>query len=217
MRTNIDIAREAGRQQLGLVVGFCALVSLGAVFTQTERSLLPFGGAPSAFSAVPNADNTTTGVPGTFDIAALTPTLLRSIRHVIPHAASANRPFEPRYTGVGAPDPALPPVGADTIGDATPGLAANSAPGLTRFAGLPGGFVNPLPGFPGVLRDETTPGTGTPPTDGPPPTTGTPPTTGPTIGAVPEPATWGMMIAGFFAIGGAVRRHRRAIRAACLS
>lgn len=224
MRTNIDISRDAGRQQLGLVFGFCALVLVGTVFTQTQRSLLPYGGLPSAFSAVPGSTGSAGNRPGTLDIVSFTPTLLRSIRQLIPHAATGSHPFEPPYTGVAsradergalAPDPALPPAGIDGIGAGPDNVDSNSAP--TPPGGLPNDFVNPLPGFPGTAPDDVVPGDGSTPGGGTPPTTGTTPGGGPTTGAVPEPATWGMLIAGFFAIGGAMRRHRRAIRVASVS
>ena len=51
-----------------------------------------------------------------------------------------------------------------------------------------------------------------PPPNGPPPNGPIPPVIDPIIpgaGAVPEPATWAMLILGFFAVGAAMRRRER--------
>lgn len=84
--------------------------------------------------------------------------------------------------------------------------------GFAPFGGGPGGLIpEPLATtFPGT--PPTGPGDGDPGTDGPgfPPA---PPPPGifdpPGVSPVPEPATWAMMLLGFFAIGAAIRRRTR--------
>lgn len=95
-----------------------------------------------------------------------------------------------------------------------PGPAAPGASGGPGFAGVPfpstGGLPIFLPGGPG--GGGGSPGTGTTPPIGETPGGGTVvPTPGPTPGAgpIPEPSTWLMLIAGFAAIGSAMRRSRR--------
>lgn len=67
-------------------------------------------------------------------------------------------------------------------------------------------FVEPFPGTPTVF---TPPGSPEPPGGNPP--GGNPPGGG---GAVPEPATWGLMILGFGLIGSSLRQRRRRARPA---
>lgn len=92
--------------------------------------------------------------------------------------------------------------------------------GFAPFGGAPGGLIPENfatappggPGDPGVPGDPGNPGPGP---DGPgnPGIPGTPPTgiVDPPGGGspVPEPATWAMMLLGFFAIGAAIRRRTR--------
>ncbi len=128
--------------------------------------------------------------------------------------------FTPMDNGVfpGAPgfpfDNGVIPTGVIT----PPGLPGG--PGVPGLPGVPG-----IPGVPGLPTPPVIPGlppeTGTPPTVLPPggqppvvvvppyvPPGGPPTGPGPT-GAVPEPATWAMLILGFFGTGAAVRKARR--------
>jgi hypothetical protein len=81
-------------------------------------------------------------------------------------------------------------------------------PGVPGFPGFPGGPVGPIvivpvtPGTPGTPGGPDVPGgPGTPGTPGTPVT--------PPPSAVPEPASWAMMVLGFGFAGGAIRRRRR--------
>lgn len=105
------------------------------------------------------------------------------------------------FPGVDGPVTALAPQSLASVSGGDPG----DDPG----AGDPGGdpaFFTPFfpgtqPGYPAVFPG---PALVTPPSD-------------PIVAAVPEPATWAMMILGFFAVGLAVRRRaRRGPDAACV-
>ena len=76
-----------------------------------------------------------------------------------------------------------PPVGGPAGEDPLIGPAIFSGP-YYPFAGPEGGFI---PGTAPLA----------------------PPPTGPILSAVPEPATWAVMILGFFAVGAAMRRRGR--------
>jgi hypothetical protein len=89
----------------------------------------------------------------------------------------------------------------------TPTIAGPDLPGLPGGPGLPDETGGPgFPGFPGGTG-------GFPVVVGPlmPPITPpmTPPDQPP---AIPEPATWAMLILGFFALGGALRGQRKAAK-----
>lgn len=106
------------------------------------------------------------------------------------------------------------PANPNSPGGTTPG-----APGTPDTPGSPG--TPDTPGSPGTPDTPETPGTpgtpGNPGTPGTPDTPGNPgtPGTNPTNpGAVPEPASWLMLIAGFGAIGVSLRRRRRISAAA---
>lgn len=100
------------------------------------------------------------------------------------------------------------PGALPVAGDSTPPSGAPSAP----TGGQPGGTSPTTPGTtPGT--SPTTPGT-TPTAPGlPGPSAGAPgtgtPTDQPPVSAVPEPASWAMMLLGFLAIGWAARRRPR--------
>ncbi len=99
------------------------------------------------------------------------------------------------FPGVDGPITALVPQSLASISDGDPGNDGVS--------GDPGGdpdffapfFPGSQPSYPAVF-----PGPALAPT----------PPSDPIISAVPEPATWAMMILGFFAVGAAVRRRRQA-------
>jgi hypothetical protein len=117
-------------------------------------------------------------------------------------------------------DPAAGDPPADPVGPITPDDVAALGNGLPSDGALPGGaggpgdggapgggspFFAPFtpPSFGGAPRD---PDAGGPPPGGPgiiPP----PPLGG--VSTVPEPATWAMLILGFFGAGAALRRARR--------
>lgn len=110
--------------------------------------------------------------------------------------------------GGGAPGGFGGPGGFAPFGGAPGGLIpenfATAPPGGPGDPGVPGdpgpdGPGNPIPGTPPGLLD---PGPGP---DGP----GIPPGLPGGGSPVPEPATWAMMLLGFFAIGAAIRRRKR--------
>lgn len=112
----------------------------------------------------------------------------------------AGNPNEPCIVQVAAAQPAFTPMGyADAPAGARGPASAGSGGGAPPvFSGpIGGGGLPPLvPGVPGV-----------------PPGPVTPPITPP--GAVPEPATWGMMMLGLGGIGAFMRgARRRRLRAA---
>jgi hypothetical protein len=86
------------------------------------------------------------------------------------------------------PPPVTPPV--------TPPIVTPIDTTVTPPVAPP--VIGPPPGPPGVE---------TPPPPNVPGGPGVPP-----VGGVPEPATWGLMLVGFFGLGGALRRRRRALR-----
>ena len=97
---------------------------------------------------------------------------------------------------------------------------SSSTPGGPLVPGGPGGFNPPPPGEPGTSNPNPPappPGGENPPPPGgenPPPGEENPPPPGgenppPVTPAVPEPATWSMMILGFMMVGGALRRYGR--------
>lgn len=101
---------------------------------------------------------------------------------------------------------------ADFIAPAVPLTLAAATPGRPGAA-PPGGFATgPLPSGGGfaIFPPGGGGGSGGSPPISQPPGGGTviPPVV-PPVGAVPEPATWLMLIAGFGIIGGAMRRRRR--------
>lgn len=108
------------------------------------------------------------------------------------------------------------PSGAPPAEDVLPGTGGD--PGV--FAGSPAGFGAPAPLAPFASRvGQPGPGGGNPGAPGEPtpplvedpgtPPGGGPPVSGPSVSPVPEPATWAMLILGFFAVGVALRRRER--------
>jgi hypothetical protein len=94
------------------------------------------------------------------------------------------------------------PIANGPIGFGDPVYLASGLPGVAPIGGFaPGGPIGPGGG--GILPPST-PGGGilVPPDDG----GGDIPTPPPTA-SVPEPASWAMMIVGFLAVGGALRRR----------
>ncbi|WP_443971667.1 PEPxxWA-CTERM sorting domain-containing protein [Sphingobium sp. CR28] len=126
-------------------------------------------------------------------------------RTPVPPAAGTS---EPEPSAFAAMTPETP---ADTI--PVPGPFSEAVPP----AGIPGPFFNPPanPFIPPVGIPGGGGGGNDPDPDPTPPTT-TPPVTPPT-GAVPEPATWAMLVLGFFSVGSIMRRQRRIQSAALAS
>ena len=123
-------------------------------------------------------------------------------------------------------DPAAGDPPADPVAPITPDDVAALGNGVPSDGGLPGGaggpgggggapggvspFFAPFtpPSFGGAPRG---PGfAGPPPGDGPPGIGIIPPPPLGGVSTVPEPATWAMLILGFFGAGAALRRARRA-------
>jgi hypothetical protein len=108
-----------------------------------------------------------------------------------PPAVAPITPDDIAALGNGVPGDGGLPGGGDAPGQAL----GNASPFFAPFT--PAGFGDP--GDPGIVRSPTPPGDG-PPGFPPPPLGG--------VTAVPEPATWAMLILGFFGIGAALRRRR---------
>ena len=102
--------------------------------------------------------------------------------------------------------PAGDPPAADTFAPVTDEDLAAIPGGLPGGSGFPGG-AGGAPGGPGFVSPffaPFIPGGGDP---GDPGIVGFVPSPPGGVGAVPEPATWAMMILGFFAVGAALRRR----------
>lgn len=205
---SIDIAEKAQRTQFALIGGFCGVVLLGSIFSQTQRALLDAGLAPpAAFVAVPERPSTLlpsdqTGVfprpagfagtsrprPGRAIAAPGTP-----IRAGVPGIAAPADGFVPGGPAATPQDLGVVPSGTALASNGgIPGFPAPSS-FLTPPIGGSGGTPSVDPGTgtgPGVVTPPDTatpPGTGTNP--GTDPGTGTNPGTDPGTGTNPDPGT----------------------------
>lgn len=120
----------------------------------------------------------------------------------------------PEAAGPGGPAPEERVLSGDRGG--LPGGGGGAPGGFAPFGGGPGGlipenFAAPPPG-PSIPGEEPPPPGILDPETGPPSLIGPPPPVvigPPGLSPVPEPATWAMMLLGFFAIGAALRRRTR--------
>lgn len=116
-----------------------------------------------------------------------------------------------------------PPAAGDPLSPVTPEDIAALPNGLPGSGDPPGAGGDPgfgpaffSPSFPNALSDPPTiPGGGGPPGSSPPGLSDPLPPTLPGVAAVPEPATWAMMILGFFGVGVALRRRARQRGSVC--
>ncbi len=196
------------REQQYMIVGGIMLALLVSLAPRSERALFATGGraAPKAFAAIapPPAFN------GIFDTS--TRTLPR------PYSLNTRRG---QGRGRAAPGNFTP---IDTAGVAPGSLSAGQAPvqiaslepstfapsGLgpagRSATGAPLAGAGPATFGPGATAaGPAAPGNPTTPGDGGTTTPVTP------VGAVPEPATWAMMVLGFFGMGALLRRRNRSV------
>jgi PEP-CTERM motif len=109
---------------------------------------------------------------------------------------------DPVFPGVDGPVTAVAPQSLASISDADPGDDPGSGDPAIGPASFAPFFPGAQPGYPAVFPGPAF--TPAPPSD-------------PIVSAVPEPATWAMLILGFFAVGVAVRRRgRRQAGQACM-
>ncbi|WP_298671029.1 PEPxxWA-CTERM sorting domain-containing protein [uncultured Sphingomonas sp.] len=188
-----------------VVLGLFAASGVGSGYIALDRSGAGIGGAKAAVMAAladPLAMFTDRS-PGARGAGALTQTKERRERVASnersrPEPKAAPKPLTPVervLTSVRERPPFVDEGGlpfADSAGPIMPPVDF-AGPGQTPFGPSIPPFVPPLGGNP------------TPPIN---------PPVNPPTGAVPEPATWGMMLIGFFAVGAALRRRRGALAAA---
>jgi hypothetical protein len=192
------------RRQRMIALGLSGVALVLSLAPRNERALFITPGDIKAFSAVVPTD-----VPGFFPINFMvnrTPSAFaspRSFRPAVGPAAAAP-------PGVIAPDPAFSGIGGPDDGPAT--ISSNSLPadsaGGSAFPFTPPGISAPptSPSVP-IQTSTTTGGTTTGGTTTGGTTTGgtTTSTSGGIVPAVPEPATWSMLIIGFLFAGAALR------------
>lgn len=120
-------------------------------------------------------------------------------------SAGPASPVSGAPAGLGTfPGDLITPGGAAPVAVPFPGGGVPGPGGGLIIGGPGGGSSGSLPGGGGAVTPSPTP---TPTATSPVVPTPTPTT--PPVTAVPEPATWFMMIAGFGFVGGALRRRRR--------
>jgi len=186
-------------------VGIGAVLFLVGIAPRSERALFlkDDGRLPAkAFSAVvPPLDATR---------SQLERSLLNAIGSRSSRSGGAQTtPPNPQFV---ASNQALLPGTLPTL--LSTGTAPGAAPPAADVSSPGGAPLAPTGGQP--TTTSSTPTTGAPPTAPglPPPTAGAPGTSTPTddqppVSAVPEPASWVMMLLGFLAIGSVVRRRPR--------
>lgn len=218
MATQANFVVDNHRRQRMIAVGISGFALLLSLAPRNERSLFITPGDVKAFSAaIPNDGGRF------FPISYLvdgSPSYFASPRSSRPAfgPASAAPPGviapEPAFAGSGGPD--------DSPATATSSSLPADSSGGTGFPFTPPGIGgNPSSpaasvGQPGTTTGGTTTGGTTPGT-----TTGGTTTGGTTSGgivpAVPEPATWSMLIVGFLFAGAALRRRQFSVSSPRLS
>jgi hypothetical protein len=195
------------------------VASRGASYSQTRYVLRPIacGVHPAAALMSP--------LPGV--AAPATPQQLLAELAGPPAAASPETAIDTAASAPAAELPAAPETAGSSPGDFLPAGGGPLGPGGGVFGpggpGIgpegPGGVTSPIiespvppPGAPQVTP--VTPGGpgGVSPPVGPIVETGVPGLPGLPggVGGVPEPASWSLLLVGFFGLGGALRRQRRA-------
>lgn len=228
MMVMADRGRHAGRAGAKRAIAATGLaLSIGAMLLATE--------IPSAVSSVGGGSVALAELLARSPGARIGGVALKAKTRRAALAAAPSGPAdlapgkEQTALAAGAPEGPIPgflaPGGTptDIFAPPVPGLAFASSGSGPSFAALPppaigggGIFIGGGGGSGGGGGGGG--GTGTVPS-GPTPTLTTPPTPTPTgtvptpVAPVPEPATWLMMIAGFGAVGTAMRRRRRAVLA----
>lgn len=213
--------RNGRRQALALVSGFVALFFVAAV-QQGD----PATGKVSLTTLVAVLKDPLTlfaeRSPGGRAEGALLPTkpprerVLSTIRErdptgTLPGVDDPVVAGVPETAGPGGPAPEERVLSGER--DGFPGGGGGAPGGFAPFGGAPGGLIPEnfvTPGDPGTPGGPGDPGPGDPGPGGPdnPGLPGPPPGLLDPGGApVPEPATWAMMLLGFFAIGTAIRRR----------
>ncbi|MGU3390536.1 PEPxxWA-CTERM sorting domain-containing protein [Sphingomonas sp. M1A8_2b] len=210
----IDLAKiyaRNHRNQQYMIIGGMMLALVGSLAPRNERALFVTGSRPTpkAFAAI--------APPVAFN------GLFNDLARYVPRGLRINTPRRGPRPGSVAPDafaradPAAVTSGAipPTSGESAPVQLAlldptGISPAGRGITGAPLAGAGPASFGPGA----TGAGAATPAN----PTTPTTPaaggeTTTPVIpvGPVPEPATWAMMVAGFFGLGALLRRNRSAV------
>ncbi|WP_162987149.1 PEPxxWA-CTERM sorting domain-containing protein [Sphingomonas paeninsulae] len=203
MATQANFVIDNHRRQRMIALGLSGVALVLSLAPRNERALFITPGDIKAFSAAVPTD-----VPGFFPINFIvdrTPSAFASPR-------SSNPAFGPAAAappGVIAPDPAFAGIGAPD--NAPAAISSNSLPadssGGSGFPFSPPG-INPLATGPSAPIGQTSSTTGGTTTGGT--TTGgtNTSTSGGIVPAVPEPATWSMLIVGFLFAGATLRRRQ---------
>lgn len=194
--------RGANRRTL-VGAGLGILLAAGAgtpVILQTLASHgfdVPTIAAPQSLLALLDARS-----PGEREKGALTATKTRKLASTTSDA----KPHERALGKIIRPAPTAPSEFVQALTPPTPVVAAPAvAPPVTLADVIPPVTGTPGSGAPPITTLAAPPGGGNPGTPGTP---GTPTTTVPDVPpAVPEPATWMMMLLGFGLIGSAMRRR----------
>lgn len=201
MNGSADFYRQNHRRQQAAAIGAVAIALMAGLLPRNERALFitPFPDTPKAFAAIIPTPPIEFAQDFGYDVVPRGP----------PRAyfARARRPSGPPVSFGSVPRSASSPSavgGGDglpfTTGGFTPDYspASGSGPGFSQAAFVP----SPAPlsfGPGGTLSPTTSSGDPAPGTS----------SGGVIVPAVPEPASWGMMLLGFFGIGGVLRLLRR--------
>ena len=204
------------------VLGGLALFALIVSLSEQDRRALFLSDLPEAFAVSELQSQATPRYPIVWGDSMTG--ALRGQRPAIRSSATpvgvVASPAEPTSPGVGGfSGPTEQPqlaTGSDSLPATAPALPSGGSPSLgsiPSFGGGTGPIAGVIPGTP-VTPGPTDPGTpadpGTP-TDPATPVTPPGPGTDPVVPAVPEPASWLLMLIGVGALGAALRRrHRRA-------